>query len=574
VTELLTRDSSGRFPRPSSTGRVLSAKKSSTDPRNHREAMAADKANGDTGWRDAELKELKSQRANESFVVKPSSERPAGRNSVKFTWVYKMKRDGTKKARLCVQGCTQVKGVDYDQTYCGTMRPTSLRVITAIAAARGWNLRRWDFVTAYLQGELQPGEVVYCSLPPGGLGGEWGDVSESSICVVQKPIYGMAQAGRRWQRGLYDWLASEEVGCVRCTADNNVFTLKRTMETPDGPREESLIVGVYVDDLQLAYGPDDEHSLYTWFTKQLQERWKVDDEGDVTDLLGVEFTRDGGEIVLSQRAYIERLVAEYCPDGVPNKVQSNTTPCGDEIMQRVADALADDSVRDIADVRAYQSIVGALLYCATHTRPDVAYAVGMLCRCMSMPSPLMLASAQRVLHYLYRTRHLGLRYTASEKKLFGMSDADWAVKHSTMGYAFMLSEATISWASKKQDSVALSTTEAEIMAASEGAKEAVHLTVLGEELGAHDGSSIDLFCDNKSAIALAYNPEHHQRSKHIQRRHFFIRELVEKMQLNVPFVQSCDNIADFFTKPLNARVFFPMRDILMNVPLSERCASK
>jgi hypothetical protein len=84
-------------------------------------------------------------------------------------------------------------------------------------------------------------------------------------------------------------------------------------------------------------------------------------------------------------------------------------------------------------------------------------------------------------------------------------------------------------------------------------------------MGAHDGTAVDLYVDNKSAIDLAYNPEHHQRSEHIQRRHFYVRELVEEHRITVPFVASADNLADFFTKPLSARVFFPMRDRIINV---------
>ena len=103
------------------------------------------------------------------------------------------------------------------------------------------------------------------------------------------------------------------------------------------------------------------------------------------------------------------------------------------------------------------------------------------------------------------------------------------------------------------------------MAASEAAKEAVYLGRMGEELGVHDGSALDLHVDNKAAIDLAYNPEHHQKTKHIARRHFYVRELVEDKTINVPFVQSADNLADFFTKPLPARSFFPMRDRIMNV---------
>ena len=101
--------------------------------------------------------------------------------------------------------------------------------------------------------------------------------------------------------------------------------------------------------------------------------------------------------------------------------------------------------RQESDVRRYQSLVGALLYCATQMRPDVAYAVGMCCRCMSRPTDAMYKCAQRVLYYLSKTRELGLRYRANEVKLHGMSDADWDVKRSTMGYVFMLHSAAISW---------------------------------------------------------------------------------------------------------------------------------
>ena len=549
--------------RATTRGRSLLAKTSVGDPKNHREAMLADAQNGDSGWRDAELVELRNHRSNKSFRVEPASAKPRGRNLVKFTWVYKTKRNGTKKARLCVQGCSQVQGVDYDQTFCASMRPTSLRTIAAIAAARGYNLRRWDFVAAYLQGDLLPGEVVYCPPPPGGLADD--DVPNESdvVCVVVKPIYGMAQAGRRWQRSLFPWLL--EYGFVQCHSDKCVFTLTRTMETPNGPRSENIIVGVYVDDLQIAYGHDDEHSLYAHFSKAMHDRWNVEDEGELADLLGVEFTRKNNHVLLTQTGYIERLVSEYLPTGHTFSKDDVKVPADESIRQHVVDALSDTSERDAEDTKSYQSIVGALLYCATHTRPDVAYSVGMLCRCMARCTPAMLTDARRVLAYLNATKHVGLRYVPHARKLYGMTDADWDVRHSTMGYVFMLHSAAISWSSKKQKSVALSTCEAEIMGASEGAKEAVYLGALAEELDAHDGSALDLFVDNKAAIDLAYNPEHHQKTKHIQRRHFYVRELVEDLQITVPFVASADNLADFFTKPLKSKQFVAMRDIIMNV---------
>jgi hypothetical protein len=184
---------------------------------------------------------------------------------------------------------------------------------------------------------------------------------------------------------------------------------------------------------------------------------------------------------------------------------------------------------------------------------------------MAKPTPELYKSAERVLCYLHNTRGLGLGYESSNMSLYGMTDSDWAVKHSTSGSVFMLNKATISWGSKKQSSVALSSCEAEIVAASEAGKEAVHLSRLATELDLHDGSPVDLHVDNKSTIDVAYNPEHHGRMKHVDRRHFYVRELVERHLIRVPFVSTVNNLADFFTKPLHPREFRAMRDRIMNV---------
>tara|TARA_B110000046_G_C12885687_1_gene352090 strand:- start:33 stop:368 length:336 start_codon:yes stop_codon:yes gene_type:complete len=111
------------------------------------------------------------------------------------------------------------------------------------------------------------------------------------------------------------------------------------------------------------------------------------------------------------------------------------------------------------------------------------------------------------------------------------------------------------------------------MAASEAAKDAVYLTNFLKELGLITPKQIaSLAVDNTAAIDLAYNPQHHKRSKHIERRHFFIRECVEDMKLDVPYVRSVDNLADFFTKPLPKRQFFAMRDLIMNVSHSDQAS--
>eukprot|EP00965_Chrysotila_dentata_P000165 5372-Pleurochrysis_carterae.AAC.1 len=126
-------------------------------------------------------------------------------------------RSGALKARLCVQGCAhQVRGVDFAQTFCATMRPTSLRALAGIASSAGMRMRRRDFVASYLQGDLEQDEVIYCHPPPGYA--TMGEDGQSRTCRVEKLIYGMlAQAGRGWQRLLFPWLL--DFGFTQCKSD-------------------------------------------------------------------------------------------------------------------------------------------------------------------------------------------------------------------------------------------------------------------------------------------------------------------------------------------------------------------
>ena len=181
------------------------AKPTSADPKGQKEAYKADYE----GWRASERAELDNHESNRSFQWIDRSRVPAGRRLVKLVWVYKVKRNGKLKSRLCVQGCAMQPGVDYDQTWSGAMRAPSLRALASLAARRGMRMRRFDFVAAYLQGELEDGETVYC-LPPQGYENERiGSDGKPMVAKVVKPIYGMSQAGRRWQRTLFPWMKEQ-----------------------------------------------------------------------------------------------------------------------------------------------------------------------------------------------------------------------------------------------------------------------------------------------------------------------------------------------------------------------------
>ena len=197
-------------------------------------------------------------------------------------------------------------------------------------------------------------------------------------------------------------------------------------------------------------------------------------------------------------------------------------------------------------LKRFQSIVGACLYASSQTRPDIAYPIGMLSRVMSRPTPELLKAAERVLVYLYLHADVGLTYEPDATDPHAASDSDWSIRRSTSGWAIMYNHAAIAWGTKSQPVIALSSTEAEIMAASIAAKDTVAVRNVSTELGfPPDGPSVQA-TDNKAARDLSYNPEHHERTKHIHRRHLWIRELVEDGTITVPYVRTADNFADTF----------------------------
>ena len=169
-------------------GRCYLAQANAADPKSRKQALSIDRE----GWLAAEKKQLDNHKANGSWTLINRSSVEANRKLVRLIWVYKVKRSGALKARLCVQGCAQIPGVDFHQTFCATLRGTSLRLLCSLAARHGLTMRRWGFVSAYLQGELLKNEVVYCQMPPGYE--TVGSDGRQNVCRIEKPVYGMAQS--------------------------------------------------------------------------------------------------------------------------------------------------------------------------------------------------------------------------------------------------------------------------------------------------------------------------------------------------------------------------------------------
>jgi hypothetical protein len=529
-------------------------------PSTHREAVEAGQI-----WLDAEAKELGNHVRNASWTSIPRSEVPSDRRIHKLIWVYKLKRDGSAKARLCVQGNTLQSGVDFDQTWSSALRYSSARALFAYAARKGCRVRSVDLVAAYLQGRFVDGEVVYCYLPTGYT--ELDSNGQPLIARVEKPIYGIQQAGRRLQRMLFAWLVAQGFHALD-DSDPCVFTRVH----PDG---EIITIGVYVDNLQIVHsavldadGRGPAGCAYNSFMDSLARDWDITDEGPMEDLLGIEvdYLADGA-IKLHQTSYVKKLVERFLPHGPLEKVQRGSLPYSSDFLKHIADALAlpPDSYPEL--VRPMQERLGCLMYAATSTRCDIAFPVHYLCKCLQRPTPELIRETDLILSYLARLPSAGLTYTREQMRLSGFSDASWETAASTSGWVVLWQSAALSWGSRKQKSIALSSCEAEIIALSEAAKDVVYLRKLVRGLGEPEPGPSTLATDSQSARDVSYNPEHHDRMKHVQRRHFFIRDMVESFEIEVPFVRTADNIADFFTKPMkSASQFHAFRKTIMNEP--------
>jgi hypothetical protein len=216
------------------------------------------------------------------------------------------------------------------------------------------------------------------------------------------------------------------------------------------------------------------------------------------------------------------------------------------------------------------------LYVATQVKPDIALAVGLLTRVQAWPNPELLQHAERVLIYLSGVSAVPLRYTKTTDTDLNMmlaprvavvpegySDADFSLAHSTTGYVFMLGNAAVSWATKKQHSIALSTYQAEIMAGSLAACEAVSIRGICADIGFPQLTPTVLKMDNSGAIDLANDPVQHAKSKHIARRDLFLRELVERGIIVPKYVPTSANIADALTKPLDRSQFVAHRATML-----------
>lgn len=501
---------------------TVSSITSLNEPISYEEAM---KSSEKDEWLKAMQNEMDSLKENETWTL---VDLPKGKKPIGCRWVYKVKTtsDGSierHKARLVVKGFSQKPGVDYDQTFSPVAKMATIRSLLSVAASENMSLMQFDVSTAFLYGELD--ENIFMRQPEGFEDGT------NRVCHLKRSLYGLKQAPRCWNKRFAEYLL--KLGFKRSDSDPCLFIQRKNSEL--------LLLVLYVDDgLVAATNKIQLEELI----RKLKEEFKVTNK-PASYYLGFEigYQKDGS-IKVSQAAYTNKILDRFG--------MSQCKPVVTPIIKGAQSGKVEKAEKSFP----YRQAVGALMYLMTGTRPDIAFAVGVASRSLENPTESDWLGVKRIFRYLKGTACQGLTYKQGYKKdtLECYSDADHGgddtTGRSTSGVICMYAGGAISWLSQRQSSVAISTTEAEIVAASEAAREIVWLKRLLEEI-INVSILPELQVDNEAAIRLAQNPEYHRRTKHIKTRHFFVRELVTAGDIEVKRVPTEFQIADIMTKPLH-----------------------
>lgn len=311
-------------------------------------------------------------------------------------------------------------------------------------------------------------------------------------------------------------------------------------------------MNIYVDDL--LYTGNDEKMLEE-FKSSMKAEFEMTDLGRMKYFLGIEVVQTNVGIHVSQRKYAAEILTRFKMLGC-NAVVNPIVP-GNKLGQ-------DDG--ELTDETKFKQLVGSLMYITT-TRPDIQFVVSFISRFMSRPTEAHYAAAKRVLRYLQGTLDYGIWYKRGGiGRMDVYTDSDFAGdvsdRKSTSGYLFLWDGAAVAWCSKKQSIVALSSTEAEYVAASTCACQVLWIRGILEEFGLKQEDITMIKCDNTSAIKLSRNPVFHGRCKHIGVRFHFLRDLVNEGMIELEHVGTKEQFADILTKPLNREVFLKLREEL------------
>ena len=471
-------------------------------------------------------------------------------------WIFKEKVDGTKKSRSVIRGYEQIPGVDFVESYSPLASNTTIRVVLAISLWNGKIKRYWvtdmiDVEAAFLNALMDTD--IFIEMPEGLL--EYflskGKDMRDMIIKLTRAQYGLVQSPRLWMETFAKILIA--LGLIQCKTDPCLFMMFHTDGTLDA------LVVVYCDDCIIT----GTQSAVTMIKKGISNSVKISDLGKLKRHLGVDYkygTDEDGDYILSYMTdYIEAIVRDY-DEYTESKCKEFSTPGAS-----VTPPLRSTPEDEIINMEMFRSFVGRILFACGKTEPTISNACRELTSHLTAPNEEHWKALTHLIGFLKTGAFQGIKLRTPENmQVVAYVDADYASdrndRKSISGYLVTIGGCLVSWQSKKQTGVTLSSTESEFVAMSMVATEIKFIVSLLTELGGEVGNGLPILPsilreNNTGAIFMAKNTAIGSRTKHVDVRYRFVNDMVLAKQLSVEHIRSGENPSDCMTKNLPLVLF-------------------
>jgi hypothetical protein len=510
------------------------------EPQTHAESL---RCSEHKEWKAARKRERDSIFQKNVMRVVPT---PPGVTPIKSKYVYKKKYDKRGrlkkyKARLVALGYGQVAGVNVWNTFAPVVKGITVRLLLALAFIFNMSIHQLDVSNAFLYADIE-GDV-YMTPPPDF------DLPPGYCMKLDKSLYGLKSSPRSWWRTLDKFIKS--LHFKACVLEPCLYYMMY--------KGERMYLTIYVDDIIILC----KNIQYIEEIKlQFCQRFDMTDEGEMEHFLNVRVTRTSEYLLMDQSVYAASVIEKHS-HLVGQKSRKSPLPVDTaDLLRAAADKEITSEEQEQLDNFPFRNLLGAMLYLAMNTRPDIAYAVGVLARYGNRINPTVCNLMIYLLQYVRCTINRGIRFSGSMFDMHIFTDADWAgdqvTRKSTTGFVVFAAGGPISWQSKLQPTVSTSSMQSEYQALYAGMQEIVWLRGVMEEVGLPFCDPTPFFLDAQSAQDLATNPVYHKRSKHIEIKYHWVREHVDPDGLFktavLHHVTSENQSADIYTKALTGQL--------------------